>query len=135
MYIYLTQQYMLRRFLQIELCKLPLLTLYFRNTHDTNKNKLSKRSFPVKKQRLSFPSTGRNIQNLAELHHLTKMYQHWTYGMVQAMLSDFWTGSLTNTHNLLNYSQLLICQLMVFIGNRNCKNKKQQHGRELIYNM
>lgn len=45
------------------------------------------------------------MQNLAALLRLTKMYQHWTYGMVQAMLSDFWTGPLTNTHNQVNYSQ------------------------------
>lgn len=64
------------------------------------------------------------MQNLAALHRLTKMYQHWTYGMVQAMLSDFWTGPLTNTHNPVNYSWLLIHQLTVFIGNRNCENKK-----------
>lgn len=143
MYFYLILQHMSRvkqrRFLQIQQLKLQLWTLYFRNSHDTNlknKNKkpLSKKSFLGKKQRLSFPSTGRKMQDFSALHHLTKMQQYWPYGTVQAMLGDFWTGPLTNTHNLVNYRQPLICQLM-FIGNRNRENEKQQHGRELIHNM
>jgi hypothetical protein len=44
--------------------------------------------------------------------------------VVQTMLSDFWTGTQKNIPNLVNNSQALIRQLMVFIGNRIREKKK-----------
>ena len=77
-----------------------------------------------KKQRFSFSLPERNARDPDALNSLDKKQKHWTYGVVQTLLRNFWTGTLKDTPNPVNNSKPLIHQLIVFLGNRIHEKKK-----------